>query len=495
MSDFVGKQFGNYLLTKEIARGGFGTVYQAEHTILTNKQAAIKVLHDIHLNSSKEREAFLQEAQFLDKLKHHFILPFIDVGIQQNIPFLITEYAVSGSLRKRLEAQSPRLLRVEESLTILSQIGQALHYAHQQTPAIIHRDLKPDNILFNQQGEALLADFGIATILSTASLILTRVTGTPPYMAPEQFRGYVSRETDQYSLGCIAYELFTGQKPFTAPDFVAMGFKHADEMPIPPTQLNPDLPQHVEDAILKAMAKRREDRYPDVVAFVAGLYGSSDTQRKTESKDQQSRPPSPPPPPDDPTVSMKVSESLDPKTVLERIRRNDVPSTWHVLKKKVLSPMPISDVFFAFFGVPIFGGYIGLLSAHDSLSSLFSFHPPQSAIIGAAIGLVVGLCLTSVNEEAILVFMPNGFIVDNISPVKNQRYIISYKEVEDIRFDSTSEMLIVVKTTAASGFTLLPIGGFHEAPHLIAQRVEQAYTRFRLYQILLHRCEMIRHHT
>jgi serine/threonine protein kinase len=160
-------------------------------------------------------------------------------------------------------------LPLSEALTILSQVGQALQYAHQKT--IIHRDLKPENILLNAKGEALLADFGIATVLATGSVRYVEATGTPAYMAPEQFRGKVSKESDQYALGCIAYELFTGSRPFNAPDFVAMAFQHATEPPIPPRQLNPQLPFSIEQAILKAMAKERKDRYPDVAAFIAAI--------------------------------------------------------------------------------------------------------------------------------------------------------------------------------------------------------------------------------
>src|SRR6185312_2718195 len=139
---------------------------------------------------------------------------------------------------------------------------------------IIHRDLKPENIFFNANDVALLADFGIAITLSTSSVKYSSVMGTPAYMAPEQFQGVLSQQSDQYALGCIAYELFTGHKPFTAPDFFAMGFKHLIDNPVAPTQLNPALPVHIEQAILKAMAKQREERHTDVRAFLAALQGS-----------------------------------------------------------------------------------------------------------------------------------------------------------------------------------------------------------------------------
>src|SRR5205085_4875620 len=183
-----------------------------------------------------------------------------------------TEYAPYGSLRDVLTRSAHKILPQEVSLAILSQVGEALYYAHQQH--IVHRDLKPENILFNANARALLADFGIATTLSTNSVKYSSVMGTPSYMAPEQFQGILSKEGDQYALGCIAYELFTGCAPFSAPDFFAMGFKHLTDKPIDPSQLNPALPKHIEQAILKAMAKQREDRHSDVRAFLAALHGS-----------------------------------------------------------------------------------------------------------------------------------------------------------------------------------------------------------------------------
>jgi serine/threonine protein kinase len=185
----------------------------------------------------------------------------------------VAEYAPNGSLRDRIKKRAPHLLPFQEVLTMLSQIGEALHYAHQQQ--VIHRDLKPENILFNAINEALLADFGLATSLSTASIKHVDSSGTPRYMAPEQFNGDVSKESDQYGLACIAYELVTGRPPFIEKDFYAIGFKHMAENPILPTQLNPYLPVTIEQVILKAMAKQRADRYPDIASFISALLQST----------------------------------------------------------------------------------------------------------------------------------------------------------------------------------------------------------------------------
>ena len=274
--NYIGKSIGNYRIVAFIGSGGFGSVYQGEHAILRERVVAVKILHT-HLSSQEQRTNFLQEARLLGHLQHPHILQIFDAGIDTGLPYFVTEYAPHGSLRDLLKSDAHNLLPEEQSLTILSQVGEALAYAHQQH--IIHRDLKPENILFNANDGALLADFGIATTLSTSSVKYSSVMGTPAYMAPEQFQGTLSQQGDQYALGCIAYELFTGHMPFSAPDFFAMGFKHLTDYPVAPTQLNPALPMYIEQAILKAMAKQRGERHADVRTFLAALQGATLTQR------------------------------------------------------------------------------------------------------------------------------------------------------------------------------------------------------------------------
>lgn len=270
-TSFIGKQIGNYFIVAELASGSFGRVYKGRHIIFTDEPiVAIKLLHT-HFASQPERDQFIQEARLLKKLKHPHILPIIEAGIHEGSLYLVVEYAPNGSLRDRLERQSALPMSLNESTTILSQIGQALHYAHQQN--IVHRDLKPENILFNARGEALLADFGIATMLASAKTKQIGIGGTPSYMAPEQFEGIASTKSDQYSLGCIAYELFTGRKPFAVPypSIEAMWYQHAKVQPIAPRQYNTLVPIYMEQSILKAMSKERSDRYTDISAFIAAL--------------------------------------------------------------------------------------------------------------------------------------------------------------------------------------------------------------------------------
>jgi serine/threonine protein kinase len=287
----VGQQIGNYRIMAPVAAGAFGIVYQAKHQYLQDRVVAIKVLH-MHLSTAEEQQRFVREAQLLEKLQHRHILSILDVGIFNNLPYLITPYAGGGSLRQRVK-RAGQIPPWDVTLRLVTQIGQALYYAHQQQ--VVHRDLKPENILLSEKNEALLADFGIASVLASQSMKYTEVTGTPAYMAPEQFRGMAGPQSDQYSLACIVYELVTGQPPFQAPDFIAMGFKHASEPVPPPSRFIPTLPKAIEQAILKALSKERNDRYADVLAFLSvlqttpssNLYSSSSPTTITEISQPQ----------------------------------------------------------------------------------------------------------------------------------------------------------------------------------------------------------------
>jgi serine/threonine protein kinase len=260
---------GNYCIISELAMGAFGRVYLAQHTVLTNRVVALKLMHTVPLSSEQECNQFLQEARFLELLRHDYILPILDVGIHQGMPYIVSEYASGGSLRDRMKHKTLQLLSEDEIQKILSQVGEALQYAHLKN--IIHRDLKPENILFNARNDALLADFGLATMLASASIKYISNAGTPRYMSPEQFRGIVSKESDQYALGCIAYELWTGHPLFSGHDPFSLMYQHVNDDPIPPTKLNPDISPNVEQAILKALAKERHDRHADLKAFIAAL--------------------------------------------------------------------------------------------------------------------------------------------------------------------------------------------------------------------------------
>lgn len=173
---------GNYRLLRRIGGGGIGEVYEGKHLYLDRPNVAIKLLK-IPLPSQEECEAFMEEARFLQRLEHPHILRIIDAGFHSGHPYLVTEFASGGSLKQRLQNYNNSRLSLDEVLTVLKQIGDALSHAHLHN--VVHRDLKPDNILFNGKGEALLADFGLAVWPSVSSNAMRRpspLTSTLPLL-------------------------------------------------------------------------------------------------------------------------------------------------------------------------------------------------------------------------------------------------------------------------------------------------------------------------
>ncbi|MBX5459284.1 MAG: serine/threonine protein kinase [Thermogemmatispora sp.] len=268
----------NYELIRRLGRGGSSTVYLARHRFLSRwSLVALKRLQT-PLDTAEGQAQFKAEVHLLEGLSHPHILSLLDAGIdQEDCPYLVTQYAAGGSLRQRLRQAGGRPLPLAEAVAILTQVGAALQYAHER--GIIHRDLKPENILFAADGSALLADFGIALQLTSRSLEATSLSGTPAYMAPEQFRGQAGRESDQYALACVAYELCTGRRVFEEQDPLALMYCHTQREPEPLRHYNPLLPPAMEAAILRGLAKERHERYPSVSAFVTALAaGAKDSQ-------------------------------------------------------------------------------------------------------------------------------------------------------------------------------------------------------------------------
>ncbi|MEO8970979.1 MAG: protein kinase [Ktedonobacteraceae bacterium] len=280
---------GNYELLQEIGRGSFGIAYLVQHRFIPDRIAVMKLLHASRLHATTEQEKFLREAHYLGILHHPHILAILDAGIDEGIPYIVTEYAPNGSLRDLLHRYSLRPLSPKRAIAIVSQIGYALHYAHLQ--GIIHHDIKPENILFNDRGDALLADFGIAMMQESIQRQRSAASmGTPMYMAPERFQGYVSKRSDQYSLGCVLYELLAGRPPFTAPNAIALGVQHARTRPVPPSHFNARVPAYVEQAVLRTLEKRRMNRFDGVLSFVEAIQGSPLSQPEIVEPTLQSRP-------------------------------------------------------------------------------------------------------------------------------------------------------------------------------------------------------------
>jgi serine/threonine protein kinase len=284
------KQIDKYEIRARLGEGGSSHVYLARHVYFPNRYYAVKLLKSRVAASQEEKARFLYEAGLLDMIKGPNILPVVDVGFFGDTPYIVTEYIQEGSLRKLLQEQPSQLLSVDRSLIILSRIGTALTTIHQHS--IVHGDLKPENILLREQDHALLSDFGNVTYLGTLEEVRTpELKGTFAYMSPEQFQGKICRKSDQYALGCVAYELFTGQHPFTASDFDTWKQKHVTEPPRPLRETIPDLEANIESATLTALAKEPDHRHTDVDTFVQQLRTTTSSSRLVVSSPASERSP------------------------------------------------------------------------------------------------------------------------------------------------------------------------------------------------------------
>ncbi len=266
MKGIEGLILGRYELRRRIAQGGMAEVYLAFDKRV-RRQVAIKVLYG---RDESFIRRFEREALAVGALSHDHILPLYDYGEQRPWYYLVMPYVDGGTLRDYLLKR--KQLKLEETASFIDQIAAALQYAHNQ--GVMHRDVKPSNILLRPDGYAYLVDFGLAKALMGAESLTTSgaMIGTPEYMAPEQSNGLNDTRSDIYSLGVISYQMLTGRVPFMAESPVAVSLKHIQVQPTPPRVLNSQIPQGVEDVILKALAKDPNERFQDAQAFSAAYW-------------------------------------------------------------------------------------------------------------------------------------------------------------------------------------------------------------------------------
>lgn len=268
-----GTRLGPYEIVEVVGRGGMGVVYKA-HDPALNRLVALKVLPSEFLSDASFAERFRREAKIWGSLDHPAIVPVFFAGIEGASPFLAMKFVAGGSVSDGLK-KGP--LAPNRAVAILLEIGAALDYAHAR--GIVHRDVKPANVLLGEDDRVYLSDFGIARAISGsgAPTMQTWIVGTPGYMAPEQARSQPPHpRADIYSLGCMAYELYTGSPPFRGDTPVEVMMRHLTEQPTPPRALAPALAPNVEGAILKAMAKDPDQRWPTASLFVQALLGAID---------------------------------------------------------------------------------------------------------------------------------------------------------------------------------------------------------------------------
>jgi eukaryotic-like serine/threonine-protein kinase len=266
MSFNVGENVGPYRITEQLGQGGMATVYKAFHAAL-DRYVALKALHPAFGEDPNFEARFQREARLVAKLEHAHIVPVYDYAEHEGRPYLVMKFIEGATLKARL-VKGP--LNSAEILNVVESVGSALAYAHKQ--GILHRDIKPSNVLIGTDSHMWLADFGLARIAQSAESTLSSdmIMGTPQYISPEQAMGEkkLDEGTDIYSFGVMLYEMVVGQVPFNADTPFSIIHDHIYS-PLPmPRSINPKVPEPVERVLLKALAKERADRYPDVNGLV-----------------------------------------------------------------------------------------------------------------------------------------------------------------------------------------------------------------------------------
>ena len=253
-----GSALGRYRIIEQVGRGGMATVFRC-HDPNLDRYVAVKVLPSFQAEDPTFTARFTQEAQTVASLSHPSILAIYDFGEDKGFSYIVTELVPGGDLQDKLKGKP---LPVEEVLKYMGPLAEALDYAHGQ--GIVHRDLKPANVLLDSEDRPILADFGLARMLESATRFTqaSQALGTPEYMAPEQAMGAdADSRSDLYAFGIMIYQMLLGETPFRADTPAATLMAHVHK-PLPlPTSLVPDLPIRLEALLLKALAKEPDDRF------------------------------------------------------------------------------------------------------------------------------------------------------------------------------------------------------------------------------------------
>ncbi|MBI4508979.1 MAG: serine/threonine protein kinase [Deltaproteobacteria bacterium] len=278
----IGATIGNYRVVSKLGEGGMGAVYLAEHPLI-GKKVALKVLHEEYAANQDVVTRFFTEAKAVNDIGHPNIVDIVDYGMVQGGPgtpgfvYFIMEHLSGQSLSSLIANESP--IPIDRAMHVATQIADALAASHAK--GVIHRDLKPDNVYLIPRGRdkdfVKVLDFGIAKLTGDGGgSRKTRtgiVMGTPYYMSPEQCegRGNIDNRADIYALGILAYEMLTGRVPFVGEGYGEILVQHLTKAAPPLSSINPNIPPHLEAVVMKALAKKREDRYADMDQFISAL--------------------------------------------------------------------------------------------------------------------------------------------------------------------------------------------------------------------------------
>jgi len=275
MADQFPGEFGKYKIIEEVGRGGFAAVYKAVDTTL-DRTVALKVLAPHLLWDPAFVQRFQREAKLAANLKHPNVVIIHQFGQEAGTIYIAMEFLVGQTLKEVILEEGA--LPPAHIVNIVEQVASALDYAHGRE--LVHRDIKPSNIMVGADDHVTVMDFGIAKAATQTALTTTgRIFGTPEYMSPEQAEGVEEPDarSDIYSLGVVVYEMFTGKVPFSGTTPLSIMRGHTDKSPPLPSEINPDVSPAVQALLLKALAKKREERYQSAgemaVAFQQAVSG------------------------------------------------------------------------------------------------------------------------------------------------------------------------------------------------------------------------------
>ncbi len=276
----IGKLLGNrYELLERLGGGGMAVVYKGRDTFL-NRMVTVKVLRSEYASDEAFVARFRREAQAVARLSHPNIVNIHDVGIEDEIHYLVMEFVDGRNLKTVIRNEAP--ISPKRAVAIIRQICDALQHAHNNN--IVHRDVKPHNILITADGRAKLTDFGIAREASAATLTYTdTVVGSVHYLSPEQARGEVAGTgSDIYSLGVVAFELFSGKLPFEGDTPIGVAMKHVQEDPPDLKEISPAVTKPISLAVGKALQKRVEERFTSAEDMAQTLEAALDNESDGE---------------------------------------------------------------------------------------------------------------------------------------------------------------------------------------------------------------------
>ncbi|HEM6189837.1 TPA: Stk1 family PASTA domain-containing Ser/Thr kinase [Streptococcus suis] len=279
----IGKIFaGRYRIVRQIGRGGMADVYLARDLILDGEEVAVKVLRTNYQTDQIAIQRFQREARAMAELDHPNIVRISDIGEEDGQQYLAMEYVNGLDLKRYIKENAP--LSNDVAVRIMGQILLAMRMAH--TRGIVHRDLKPQNVILTSNGIAKVTDFGIAVAFAETSLTQTNsMLGSVHYLSPEQARGSKATiQSDIYAMGIILFEMLTGRIPYDGDSAVTIALQHFQK-PIPSVrEENANVPQALENVVLRATAKKLNERYKSVAEMYADLASALSVERKDEPR-------------------------------------------------------------------------------------------------------------------------------------------------------------------------------------------------------------------